>query len=190
MIPKNIRDYVKIYKDFIDPNVCESSVKKLDNANWKMHTFYDPVNGTLKSYDHELSISHDEIEEKNILNQRVWDALHKYVVEDFKDFENWFNGWNGFTHVRFNRYDPTTQMKLHCDHIYSMFDGERKGVPVLTVLGSLNNDYTGGEFVMWEDEVIDLPAGAIAVFPSNFMFPHEVRPVKTGVRYSYVSWAW
>jgi predicted 2-oxoglutarate/Fe(II)-dependent dioxygenase YbiX len=71
-----------------------------------------------------------------------------------------------------------------------MFDGERKGVPVLTVLGSLNNDYTGGEFVMWEDEVIDLPAGAIAVFPSNFMYPHEVRPVKTGVRYSYVSWAW
>lgn len=190
MIPKNIRDYVKVYKDFIDPEVCKSAVKKLDSANWDMHTFYNASTNTTESFDHELSVSHDEIKEKDILNKRVWDALHKYVVEDFKDLHEWFNGWNGHSFVRFNKYDPKTKMKLHCDHIHSMFDGERKGVPVLTVLGSLNNDYTGGEFVMWEDEVIDLPAGAITVFPSNFMYPHEVRPVKTGVRYSYVSWAW
>ena len=190
MISKNVRDYVKVYKDFIDPKVCKSAVKKLDSANWQMHQFYDSATNTMHSYDHELSISHDEIPEKNELNKRVWDALHKYVVEDMKDMHEWFSSWNGFSFVRFNRYDPTTQMKLHCDHIHSLFEGERKGVPVLTVLGSLNNDYTGGEFVMWGDEVIDLPAGAIAVFPSNFMYPHEVRPVKTGVRYSYVSWAW
>lgn len=190
MIPKNIRDYVKVYKDFIDPAVCVSAVKKLDAANWQTHQFYDASTGQNVSYDHELSVSHDEIPEKNEINQRVWKALEQYIVKDFVDFHAWFNGWNGYSHVRFNRYDPTTQMKLHCDHIYTLFDGERKGVPILTVLGSLNNEYTGGEFVMWEDEVIDLPAGAIAVFPSNFMYPHEVRPVKSGVRYSYVSWAW
>ena len=120
----------------------------------------------------------------------MWYALEKYIVKDFVDFHGWFAGWNGHTFVRFNKYDPTTEMKIHCDHIHSMFDGERKGVPVLTVLGGLNNDYEGGELVMWEDQVIDLPAGAVMVFPSNFLYPHEVRPVKSGVRYSYVSWAW
>jgi predicted 2-oxoglutarate/Fe(II)-dependent dioxygenase YbiX len=190
VISKNVRDYVKVYKDFIDPKICKSAVEKLSRVNWQLHTYYDVSNNSYKSYEHELAVSNDEIPEKNELNKRVWDALHKYVVEDFKDFHEWFSGWNGFSYVRFNKYDPTTQMKLHCDHIHSMFDGERKGIPALTILGSLNNDYTGGEFVMWEDEVIDLPAGAIAVFPSNFMYPHEVRPVKTGVRYSYVSWAW
>ena len=189
MISKNLRDYVKVYKDFIDPETCKTAVEKLDSVNWKIHTFYNSGTDSYHSYEHELSVSNDEIPEKNELNKRVWDVLHKYVIEDLKDFHGWYNGWNGYSFVRFNRYDPTTQMKLHCDHIYSLFDGQRRGVPVLTVLGSLNNEYTGGEFVMWEDEVIDLPAGSIAVFPSNFMYPHEVRPVKTGVRYSYVSWA-
>jgi len=81
-------------------------------------------------------------------------------------------------------------MKLHCDHIHSMFDGERKGVPTLTILGALNDDYEGGELLMFGDYKIDMPAGSVAVFPSNFMFPHEVKPVKKGIRFSYVSWTW
>jgi predicted 2-oxoglutarate/Fe(II)-dependent dioxygenase YbiX len=187
---RNLADYLKVYEGFIEPEVCKAAVKNLDAAEWTMHTFHDASTNTYHSYDHELSVSHQEIPEKEIINKRVWDALHKYVVEDMKDMHGWFSTWNGYSFVRFNRYDPTTQMKLHCDHIHSMFDGERKGVPVLTVLGGLNDDYTGGKFVMWDSEVIKLPAGSIAVFPSNFLYPHEVRPVKSGIRYSYVSWAW
>jgi predicted 2-oxoglutarate/Fe(II)-dependent dioxygenase YbiX len=189
MMLKNLRDYLKVYKDFLDPELCSNTIARLKIANWYEHKYSNPAGQSI-SYEHELSVSYDELPEKNLINQRIWDALHKYVVEDFSSLHTWFNGWNGFSHVRFNKYDPTTLMRLHCDHIHSLFSGDRKGIPILTVLGSLNNDYTGGEFVMWEDEVIDLPAGSIAVFPSNFLYPHEVRPVKTGVRYSYVSWAW
>ena len=187
---RNLADYLKVYEGFIEPETCKAAVKNLDAAEWTMHTFHDASTNTHHSYDHELSVSHQEIPEKEVINRRVWDALQKYVVEDMKDMHGWFNSWLGYSFVRFNRYDPTTQMKLHCDHIHSMFDGERKGVPVLSVLGGLNDDYTGGEFVMWDSEVIKLPAGSIAVFPSNFLYPHEVRPVKSGIRYSYVSWAW
>jgi predicted 2-oxoglutarate/Fe(II)-dependent dioxygenase YbiX len=187
---KKLGDYLKVYENFIDADLCQSTVKNLDAAQWETHQFYDASTGTSKSYDHELSVSHQDIPQKQELNQRVWDALQKYVVEDLKDLHAWYSGWNGYSFVRFNRYDPTTQMKLHCDHIHSMFDGQRKGIPALTVLGGLNDDYTGGELVMWDSEVIKLPAGAIAVFPSNFLYPHEIRPVKSGVRYSYVSWAW
>jgi predicted 2-oxoglutarate/Fe(II)-dependent dioxygenase YbiX len=186
---RNLADYLKVYEGFIDPEVCKAAVKNLDGAEWTMHTFYDSTTNTYHSYDHELSVSHQEIPEKKTLNMRVWDALHRYV-NDFPEMHEWFGSWSGHSWVRFNRYDPTTQMKLHCDHIHSLFDGERKGVPTLTVLGGLNDDYTGGEFVMWDSEVIKLPAGAVAVFPSNFLYPHEVRPVKSGIRYSYVSWAW
>lgn len=187
---RNLSDYLKVYENFIDADVCASAVEKLNKAQWATHQFYEPQTGVYRSYDHELSVSHDEISEKDILNKQVWDVLQKYIVEDMKDTREWFNGWNGYSFVRFNRYDPTTQMKLHCDHIHSLFDGERKGIPILTVLGSLNNDYTGGELMMWDDEVISLPAGSVAVFPSNFLYPHEVRPVKSGIRYSFVSWAW
>ena len=70
-----------------------------------------------------------------------------------------------------------------------MFDGERKGIPILSVLGVLNYDYEGGEFVLI-DEKIDLSKGDIIIFPSNFMYPHKVEPVTKGIRYSYISWIW
>jgi len=190
MTPQNLMDYVKIYDDFIDADTCKSAVEKLESVNWTEHSFYQArINKTI-SYDHELSISHDNIPEKDEITKKLWYALEQYIVKDFASFKDWFNGWNGYTEIRFNRYDPTTQMKLHCDHIHSMFDGERKGVPVLTMLGGLNDDYEGGELMMFGDKQIKLPAGSVVVFPSNFMYPHEVKPVKSGVRYSYVSWTW
>jgi predicted 2-oxoglutarate/Fe(II)-dependent dioxygenase YbiX len=71
-----------------------------------------------------------------------------------------------------------------------MFDGERKGIPTMTFLASLNDEYTGGEFVMWGDEVIPMGKGSALVFPSCFLYPHRVDPVISGIRYSCVSWSW
>lgn len=190
MIPQNLMDYVKVYENHIPADVCKSACENLTKINWQEHTFYVSGTGDLVSYDNELSTSHDNIPEKEFINKQVWFALEQYIVKDFASFANWFSGWNGYTNIRFNKYDPTTQMKLHCDHIQSMFDGERKGIPTLTVLGVLNDDYDGGEFFMFDDKEIKMPAGSVIVFPSNFMYPHEVKPVKSGIRYSYVSWAW
>ena len=81
-------------------------------------------------------------------------------------------------------------MKEHCDHIHTVFDGTRKGIPVLSIVGALNDNYEGGDFIMWETEKIKLPQGSIMIFPSNFMYPHKVTPVTSGTRYSYVSWTY
>jgi predicted 2-oxoglutarate/Fe(II)-dependent dioxygenase YbiX len=81
-------------------------------------------------------------------------------------------------------------MEWHCDHIHDLFDGERKGVPILSIVGVLNDDYEGGEFVMWDNEKIELSAGSVMIFPSNFMYPHAVMPVISGTRHSFVSWVW
>ena len=58
------------------------------------------------------------------------------------------------------------------------------------LLVHLNDDYEGGDFIMWETEKIELPQGSIMIFPSNFMYPHKVTPVTEGTRYSYVSWTY
>jgi len=183
-------DYVKVYENHISVDLCKSAVKNLENINWEKHRFYIANTHEFKSYDNELSVSIDSIPEKEEIDKQIWFALERYILKDFESFNEWFGGWGGYTKIRFNRYDPTTQMKLHCDHIHSMFDGNRKGIPTLTVLGALNDDYEGGELLMFGDHHIHLPPGAVVVFPSNFMFPHEVKPVKSGIRYSYVSWSW
>ncbi len=79
-------------------------------------------------------------------------------------------------------------MRKHYDHIHSIFDGKMKGVPIVSIVANLNEDYEGSEFMCREKE-IKLKTGDILMFPSNFMYPHEVKETTKGVRYSFVSWA-
>ena len=53
----------------------------------------------------------------------------------------------------------------------------------------LNEDYEGGEFAFFDREIMIKGAkGSIVMFPSNFMFPHEIMPVISGTRYSIITW--
>ena len=92
--------------------------------------------------------------------------------------------------IRFNRYSPGQLMRQHVDHIYSLFDGTRKGIPVLSFILNFNDDYEGGDLFFWEDEVIKLGKGDIVMFPSLFLFPHGVTELTKGIRYSGVSWGY
>lgn len=190
MTPQNLLDYVKVYENHLPLDLCKNAVEKFATVSWQKHTYYDEKNNDLVQYDNELSVCNANFEEANEINRQIWFAIEKYIVKDFADFSPWFCGWHGYLDVRFNKYEVNNEMRIHCDHIYTIFDGNRRGIPVLTVLGALNDDYEGGEFVMFEDYEIKMPAGSVVVFPSNFMFPHEVRPIKSGIRYSYVSWTW
>ena len=70
----------------------------------------------------------------------------------------------------------------------SLFDGKLKGIPIISIVGLLNDNYEGGAFMCREKE-IKLIRGDILLFPSNFMYPHEVKEITKGIRYSFVSWA-
>lgn len=186
---KNLEDYVKIYR-WLEPEFCEKIREELKSATWKQHVFYNADGEYVtQSGNRELDVSWEEIPSKPELTQQVWQAVSKYILEDFKN--PYFNGWQGFTNIRFNRYQHDRLMALHCDHIHDMFDGQRKGIPTLTILGALNNDYEGGEFLMFDEEKeFKIKAGEIMIFPSVFLYPHRVAPVTKGVRDTFVSWVW
>jgi len=186
----DVRDYLKVYDEFLDKSLCKKIISQLKKADWRTHAFYQSRDNNYVSFDKELSISYLQTAETIELQRKIWFAIERYILKDFSFMTNWFSGWNGYSHVRFNRYNVDTRMEEHCDHIHSMFDGERKGIPVLSILGSLNDNYRGGDLIFWQDQKIELKAGSIMIFPSNFMYPHKVLEVTKGVRYSYVSWAW
>ena len=185
---RDIESYLKIYKVLSDAD-CTRTVDALKERDkeFTMHSFYNSPTGTIYTNENELSISYSNIETKDLIMKEIWNTIFKYIQEMKME---WFPGWTGYSEVRFNRYHTDTQMALHCDHINSLFEGQRKGVPILSIVGSLNNDYEGGELVFWTDKVVELKAGEIMIFPSNFLYPHEVRMVTKGTRYSFVSWAW
>jgi predicted 2-oxoglutarate/Fe(II)-dependent dioxygenase YbiX len=58
----------------------------------------------------------------------------------------------------------------------------------------LNNDYKGGELCFKntfdnEEFCIKPTPGMLVVWPSNLLFPHAVKPITEGTRYTIVSWA-
>ena len=70
-------------------------------------------------------------------------------------------------------------------NIHSIFDGKLKGIPIISIVGSLNEGYEGGEFML-RDREIKLKTGDILLFPSGIVYPHGVKEIKKGVRYSFV----
>ena len=190
---KNLLDFVKHNKQFLDSKICDSTVNQLNKLKlsyWEEHLFRHPFTKETekKSGDQELSILYsNEVSTKEILMKEIWNSLNNYI-NDLKF--SWFNGWNGYSDLRFNRYLENTKMAEHCDHIDSLFEGNRRGIPILSVLGILNDDYEGGEFIMFQDYEIKLKKGDLLIFPSLFLYPHKVEPVTKGIRYSFISWVW
>ena len=184
----DVKAFSKLYKSVVSNDLCDKTVLEMSKLDFKEHTFYNANTNEYKprSGSQELSMSWGNVSTKNDLNKLVDDTAFRYVKELRMP---WFDKYQGYSHVRFNKYAENKKMALHADHIHSMFDGQRKCIPILSVLWVLNNDSEGGEFVLI-DEKIDLSKGDIIIFPSNFMYPHKVEPVTKGIRYSYISWIW
>ena len=190
---KNLNFYVKKIPNFLDKKFCNDVINNIKFLNWHQHifNFYDSktnqfINKKL-SGEKELDIVNINSEFTEIIMKKLWFEIDNYIK--YYNFK-WFDGWQGYTQIRFNRYERNKKMAEHCDHINSMFDGKIKGIPTLSVLGILNDNYKGGEFIMFQNKVIKLKQGDLLIFPSNFLFPHKVEPVLEGIRYSYISWVY
>lgn len=188
---RNIQDYVLTAKSVLTPQLCNDLIKEINKnkKNWEIHKWHDGTSyKTLdKKNKHELHNLKLESENSIKVTKMLWNVIHGYI----KNFNfPWFVSWAGYSQIRFNIYQKNKKMDSHCDHIKSIFDGQIKGIPILSVLGVLNDDYKGGEFIMFEDTEFKMEKGDILVFPSNFLYPHKVEPVKKGTRYSFISWVW
>lgn len=187
----NLQSYVKIYNNWIDEKNCDLSIEELelDLTSWEQHKYYNPINNKYAALndDNEFDHSCDIISSSPYIMKRIGEGISRYV-EEVKF--SWMPHLSGYTEVKFHKYAKDNLMSEHVDHIHSMFDGTRKGIPSLSCLALLNDDFTGGEFVMFGDKVIEFKKGDMMIFPSNFLYPHRVEPVLSGIRYSCISWVW
>jgi hypothetical protein len=186
---KKLEDYVVIIKDAVPDKLCDKAIKELKSANWSQHKFYNhqTKEHNALSGDKELQFTGDPIESHDEIMIRVWQSIGQYI-EHYKF--PWFSGWSGHSNLKYNKYEKGTLMKEHCDHITDLFEGEKRGIPTLSVIGALNDNYSGGEFVMFKNKEYVFDKGDLIIFPSNFLYPHKVKPVTRGTRYTYVSWVY
>jgi len=178
----NLQDYIAIYKA-INPSICKQIIDDSNETQWVKHSYSHPVTQERTTYEDDLEVSYQE-KYMDYLNNKIRDCMNDYLKNvvpiPFQLQET--------SLIRFNRYQVGTNMKMHHDHIHTLFDGEKKGVPILSILGLLNDDFEGGDFLMLDAKKVQLEAGDIILFPSNFLYPHAVTTVTKGTRYSFVSW--
>lgn len=115
----------------------------------------------------------------SVITQKL---LKKYV----KDTKAFYCEPTQVTAMEILKYSDNGFYKPHVDHFHMC-------PRTLTCLLMMNDDYEGGELFFTnpdgtEEIVISNKQNRAIIFPSNFLYPHAVKPVTKGVRYSLVCW--
>jgi predicted 2-oxoglutarate/Fe(II)-dependent dioxygenase YbiX len=85
------------------------------------------------------------------------------------------------------KYENTGFYTWHVDHF--------SDIPrTMSCILLLNNDYEGGNICFRnpdgsDESEIEVKPNRMIIWPSNFLYPHTVKPVTKGKRYSVVAWS-
>ena len=187
-----LKDLIHVEKGIIPANLCEHIISDIETREWRPHTWYNAQANSFGSEETmELDVQSITPELQQLLTPIMIQAGAAYNQKyAYLHCEKTQQIMNKFSAIRFNRYGSGQIMRQHHDHIHSLFDGNEKGIPVLSFILNLNDDYEGADLFFWENHIVPLGKGDIIMFPSLFLFPHGVTEAKKGKRYSAVSWAW
>ena len=176
--------------NLLDNKSCADIIDQINKARKQTHKFYNGGDGKETELKNSPKIVVDESKEFADMSGVIIDMQYKFILGYIKDFIKapWFTSWAGYTSPKFLSYSKGEEMEMHCDHIHSINDTPR-GIPILTIICLLNDDFEGGE-VYLIDKNYKLKTGEALIFPSNFLFPHKINPVKEGVRHSMSTWVY
>lgn len=80
------------------------------------------------------------------------------------------------------KYHPESEYHAHVDH-------SRDNKRVFSTVSCIQEPEDGGELEFcFFDLTIPMETGMVILFPSNFPYLHVANPVKSGIKYSLVTW--
>ena len=183
---KNINDYITIFEGVITSALCDAILAEFSNEEeWKKTVVGDGRVANKIRTAETIIISYSHIIEKN---PKVRSKLDRYVFASA-----------GFAIKKYNEKFPLALIQedsgyellrykegqFYIEHTDSFKDRPR----AVSCSFALNDDYEGGEFTFFNRELVyRLKKGSCIMFPSNFMYPHEIMPVTSGTRYSIITW--
>ena len=186
-----LKNYIKIYDDVLRHSELSSLLKWINTQTFEKATIGadSQLNENIRKTE-MLCLSKrfnsvTAMHWSNYLQVKFKQGILKYKSElsPFHDL-----GLGKFNDVTVLKYQETGFYNYHVDHFYD--------IPRLfSCILLLNNDYEGGNLEFAHPLTnkpyvsIDVQPNRLIIWPSLFMFPHGVRPVSKGTRYSVVAWA-
>ena len=173
--------YIGYYEEVVPHVLCNDLINY--GFNFQPST-YSSHKGRTETSEERVRMEEVWIKNGNLYYNDV-KAAFEYAIKKYLEAHPLF-AVQHITDFRINRYVEDGFMSSHVDNIHHSH-GQQYGYPQVSILLFLNDDYKGGEFVV-ADKWYHPTRGSAIVFPSNFMFPHEVKIVTKGVRWSILAW--
>lgn len=181
----NLKDYIVVIENAMTNKLCDSIIKEFNSEE-----YVDSVIGTgVVNKDtrnvKQVVISYPSIIEKNITVRKQLDHYiylsASGVIKQYK---------NNFPLCTIEEDSGYELLKYEVGQFYMQHTDSFKLRPrAVSCSFALNDNYEGGEFAFFDRELVyKLKKGSCIMFPSNFMYPHEIMPVTSGTRYSIITW--
>jgi predicted 2-oxoglutarate/Fe(II)-dependent dioxygenase YbiX len=183
---KNINDYIVVFENVVTHALCDAILEEFSNEEeWHKTTVgHGAVDQTVRSAE-TIVISYPHVIEENL---KVRQKLDKYIFASAGLVINKYK--QKFPLCRIEEDSGYELLRYKEGQFYTQHTDSFKSRPrAVSCSFSLNDDYEGGEWGFFNREmVIKPPKGSAVLFPSNFMYPHEIMPITKGTRYSIVTW--
>ena len=177
----DVHNYIKYYENIVDEKLCDDIINK--NINYETSAYATHTSGKVVKKDRVVS---EDFWIRN--NHKFYQPLKNTYEDVLKKYQKDFSFFTAqrLTDFRISKYSTDGFMSKHIDNIHHSH-GQTYGFPQVTILLFLNDNYNGGDFVI-AGKKISTKKGSSIVFPSNFIYPHEVLKVTKGIRYSITCW--
>lgn len=178
-------------QNFLDAATCDALVRECDALAGERHTVAgDGFEQNRQDVTQATARSSEFIDTRTLnadINKLMRNAFLNVAAPNFRVEIDWFEL------PEILRYRPGGEYKSHADadNWDPVAQEWRRVVDRdLSLLLYLNEGFEGGEIV-FPNFGLSLPPkrGLLIIFPSNRLYLHAARPVKSGVRYAVVSWA-
>jgi len=118
-------------------------------------------------------------EEHKLVSSSIEEMINMWqdYTDQFQMFHKWKRNSMLFSHkLRLMKYETGAKIHPHTDHDPHVYG---------SCTFNLNDEYEGGDFVFFRGKKkIKLNKGDALIFPSDYFWVHEVKPITKGVRYS------
>jgi hypothetical protein len=182
-----LKEYICIFDNIVSDELCDQILTEYHDqcGDWSSSSVGGgTIDRSIRNAD-VIGISHNVIMQKNsnvrqLIDKNLWECAAKSISLYNEKYPT-------ASIVEDSGYDL---LRYNTGYFYKEHTDSFKQQPrAVSCSFALNNDFEGGEFSFFGRKLkISLKKGSVIMFPSNFMYPHEILEVTKGTRYSIVTW--
>jgi len=187
----NLSDFIVVMRGLISKEKSQEIIDLYKDTNfWKWGVTDGGVQLDFRKVK-QISLSSDLVKSEGQKYQDMDDELFEVMSKAKNLYLRTLQEGRGIKHLPNPSSDEGYELLHYSEGHYLKEHADDAGglSRLLTCTLNLNEGYDGGLFRLLRGEFnLSLGAGDAIMFPSNFMFPHEVTKITSGERYSIVTW--